>query len=379
MHVNNSWMYSTYAPLATNTNNANSSSHSVQHQPFLHSQTDENGASSRQSVMEEGSRMATTTNRPIRVEENSSGSNPHLPISNVSFDSSTISYNPVAALADLRSFINTPHSFVLANYPTTSTALLVSPMEPLNHLPFMTTASADASQNKRSLPAQRNKSSLSSHHTAQRSLQPQLQHTLNFNKSRRMEQPEWLLVKGKLRHSDNYLASLEQERKQQRKLPGHDAAESNANVGDGEDSGDSSDEEQRNDGGTGVSNEADTQHITSDGACNEDVDHNGSEMVGILNNTTPAETSRHNIPMQHIRTKMKKKYRDCCCKYCAEYQPGTPWSSWKPRKYEVTVLTLHENSAIHRRAVAIHAAVQRMKAMHHPSKSPPPPLPSPSR
>eukprot|EP01033_Poteriospumella_lacustris_P008284 gene8284-5975_t len=53
--------------------------------------------------------------------------------------------------------------------------------------------------------------------------------------------------------------------------------------------------------------------------------------------------------------------------HCAEFQPGTPWASWRPRKFEVSVFALHENSVIHRRAVAMHLAAQRQQPQ------PPPP------
>jgi len=55
------------------------------------------------------------------------------------------------------------------------------------------------------------------------------------------------------------------------------------------------------------------------------------------------------------RSKVKKKYRDCYCSICAEFQPGSPWSQVRGRKYEKALLIQHERSICHRKALAIQA------------------------
>lgn len=56
---------------------------------------------------------------------------------------------------------------------------------------------------------------------------------------------------------------------------------------------------------------------------------------------------------QEEQAKIKKKYRDCYCALCAEFQPGSPWSQVRGRKYEKALLIQHERSICHRKAVSI--------------------------
>lgn len=48
----------------------------------------------------------------------------------------------------------------------------------------------------------------------------------------------------------------------------------------------------------------------------------------------------------------KKKYRNLYCDLCARYNPGSPWSTFRPRKFESHVMLDHERSFFHKKAVS---------------------------
>lgn len=47
----------------------------------------------------------------------------------------------------------------------------------------------------------------------------------------------------------------------------------------------------------------------------------------------------------------KKRYKKVICIYCAAYNPNSKWGSWKARKFETSILQMHEKSRYHRKAV----------------------------
>jgi hypothetical protein len=50
-------------------------------------------------------------------------------------------------------------------------------------------------------------------------------------------------------------------------------------------------------------------------------------------------------------SKIKKKYRQSLCMYCARIFPQSPWATIKSRKYEHEIFKKHEKSSLHQRAL----------------------------